>query len=159
MREKIIKVYKFAELSEHIQDKVITDLYDINLDYEWAGYLTEDAKDIGLDITNICIEKNICEGKFTQSMVKVAQNIMLVHGEEASTYIAAREFLASFSLLGNGAVDEIAKQDLIDEFKHSLLEEYLIMFRKEYEYLTSRSAIEEMIEANDYEFTIEGKLA
>jgi len=37
-------------------------------------------------------------------------------------------------------------------------EEYLSLLRQEYEYLTSKDAIVETIQANDYEFTEEGKL-
>ena len=47
---------------------------------------------------------------------------------------------------------------LDDEFRVSILEDYRIMLQKQYEYLCSEEAIIETIEANDYEFTEDGKL-
>jgi len=38
------------------------------------------------------------------------------------------------------------------------MEEYLHIFRKQFEYLESREAIQETIEANDYDFTENGKI-
>jgi hypothetical protein len=44
------------------------------------------------------------------------------------------------------------------EFLCDLLEDYRIILSKEYNYQTSEETIKETIEANDYEFTAEGKL-
>ena len=49
-------------------------------------------------------------------------------------------------------------QALEAEFLKSILEDYSIILQKEYEYLTSREAVEETIEANDYHFTENGNL-
>ena len=48
--------------------------------------------------------------------------------------------------------------DLENEFLQSLLEDYSIMLQNESEYLQSAEAIRETIEANEYEFTEDGKL-
>jgi hypothetical protein len=47
-------------------------------------------------------------------------------------------------------------QDLAEEFEREILECYLTILRKEYEYLTSEEAIIETIQANEYEFTEDG---
>lgn len=48
--------------------------------------------------------------------------------------------------------------ELESEYFNLLLEDYRIMLNKEYEYLTSDEVIKETIEANEYEFTEDGKL-
>ncbi len=45
-----------------------------------------------------------------------------------------------------------------DEFLKELLEDYRIILQKEYEYQTSEEAIIGTIEANEYEFTQDGKM-
>lgn len=47
-------------------------------------------------------------------------------------------------------------QDLAEEFEREILECYLTILRKEYEYLTSEDVIIETIQANEYEFTEDG---
>jgi len=63
----------------------------------------------------------------------------------------------------SGISDEDCKDEKLDElgeeFTKAILEEYLSMLKKEYEYLTSDEAVKEMIEANEYEFTEKGKRA
>ena len=48
--------------------------------------------------------------------------------------------------------------DAITDWLRGILEDLRIELRKDYEYLTSREAIEETIRANDYEFTEDGQL-
>lgn len=48
MREKIVKLYKFDELSERAQDKAIQELWDINVDSSyWFESTIEDIKELG----------------------------------------------------------------------------------------------------------------
>ena len=51
-----------------------------------------------------------------------------------------------------------AQADDIDGWLTGTLEDMRIALQKEYEYLTSRESIEDTIKANEYEFTIDGKL-
>jgi hypothetical protein len=48
--------------------------------------------------------------------------------------------------------------ELESEFEADLISEYAHMLQREYDYLTSEEAIRETIEANDYDFTEDGKL-
>ena len=48
-------------------------------------------------------------------------------------------------------------QDIEDDFLKSLCEDYRILLQHQYEYLTSEEVIIETIEANEYEFTQDGK--
>ena len=55
--------------------------------------------------------------------------------------------------------NEECMQSEEDDFLQSLCEDYRIILRNEYEYLTSEEAIIETIESNEYYFTEDGKLA
>jgi hypothetical protein len=49
-------------------------------------------------------------------------------------------------------------EDLDEEYQKEFSEEVLSMLRKEYEYMVSDEYIIEMFEANEYEFTDQGRL-
>lgn len=162
-----IKIYKFKELSETAKEKAISNLSDINVDYDWWDFIYEDAERIGLKITSFNVESsNYCNGKFTQPVDKVVEAILKEHGEECDTYKAAERFLARSvptkeawekSNKGNCYLEEelIAMENT---FTSSILYSYKNMLKKEYEYKLSKEAIIETIEANGYEFTEDGKL-
>ncbi|KKK46644.1 hypothetical protein LCGC14_3163200, partial [marine sediment metagenome] len=87
-----------------------------------------------------------------------------------TTHATAETFLSERDdIIGNADRDEnggFLNEDGLDErldkveaeFLRDILEDYLILFREEYEYLTSRKTIIETIEANDYDFTEDGKI-
>jgi hypothetical protein len=52
-----------------------------------------------------------------------------------------------------------ACQDLLEQLRHDACQEIYSSLEKEYEYLTGRGAILGTIEANEYEFTEDGRLA
>ncbi len=156
-QETIIKTYyKFKELSEEAQEKAIEKLWDLNVDPEWWESTYDDAKTIGLKITGFDINHgNKIHGNFTISATECAELIMKNHGESCDTYILAREFIADCDRKEENT-DE--REELEVEFERAIKEEYLSILRKEYEYLTSREAIIECINSNDYEFNEEGRL-
>ena len=49
-------------------------------------------------------------------------------------------------------------KELCEEFQRTICEDYLIILQMECEYLTSEEAVIETIEANEYEFTVDGDL-
>jgi hypothetical protein len=164
------KVYKFSELSEQAKEKVIDSFYYVNVEYDWYDSVYSDAAEIGLKITGFDID--YCEGEFTMSGSEVADKIISNHGEVCETYKTAKEFLNDWSKLVEKYSDGVKlhqvaedkewdfdqeSDELEEEFKKSLLEDYRIILTKEYEYLTSREAIIETIACNDFEFTREGK--
>lgn len=165
------KVYKFEELTEAQKEKAIEKLYDINVDFDWWQFVYEDAENIGLKITGFDIDRgSFCEGKFLLSANEVAQNILNNHGEICETYKTAKTFMEEWQPVFNEYMDEISPKyesgesedklmELEDDFLKSLLEDYRIMLSKEYDYKTSKEAIIETINANDYEFDEEGNLA
>lgn len=170
MRTIRIKLYKFSELSKDAQEKAIESLSDINVDYDWWEFIYEDAKNIGLRITSFDLDRNRhAKGEFMLAANEVAQNIFNEHGEGCETYKTAKSFMEEWQPVFNNYIDETHEdyessdsedklQDMENEFLKSLLEDYSIMLQKEYEYETSDKAIIETIEANEYEFTKDGKL-
>jgi hypothetical protein len=167
-------VYKFDELSEEGKQKAIEGLWDINVDYEWWDFAYEDAKLIGVKINGFDIDRgSYCDIKLINGEIAICQAILKSHGEMCDTFKMAEKFLPQLqSALSDYEIanddDDIdydvyleaqdKYNDLKDEFKNELQEKYLIILRKEYEYLTSEEAIIETIEANDYDFTEDGKL-
>ncbi len=171
MRTIETTVYSFNELSEQAKEKAIERLYDINVDYDWWDSTYEDAKNIGLQIDTFDLDRNRhAKGSFNLSAPEIAANILRDHGKDCETYKTAANFLEDHSPIFAQYMDESNEetyesskledelQDLETEFLNSLLEDYSILLQREYEYLTSEAAIIETIEANEYEFTENGKL-
>jgi hypothetical protein len=160
---KEIEVYDFSELGKDAQDKAIENLYDLNVDSDWWDSVYVDAEDVGLKITGFDIDRgSYVKGYFIYSAVDTAKRIIEDHGKDCETYKTATAYLAEREGIAQEPEndDEIegALDDLDEEFRKSILEDYRIMLKKDYEYLTSRESIIETIEANEYEFTANGKL-
>ena len=171
MKTKTYNVYKFAELDEDEQNKAIQNLYDINVDHDWWDCTFEDAKNIGLTITEFD-ERTIKGTLYDADEAVVA--IKKDHGDMCETWIDAVQYEAEKAKLvikhSNGidctVVDEDNEydfdedcDDLDKEFQHRLLEDYRIMLEKDYEYLTGYEAIAETLIANEYDFDEDGKIS
>jgi hypothetical protein len=61
------------------------------------------------------------------------------------------DWLAEFKYSGEA-------QEIEDNYRKALLEDYLSILYKEYDYQTSREQIIESIRANDYNFTLDGSI-
>ena len=174
MREdtKITKVYRFEELSEEAQEKAMERLYEINVDYEWWENVYEDAKNIGIRIEGFDLGRgSYCRGQFLQDELDVAKAILENHSMICETYKDAYEFVWAMAEAEyeyrrwyDAAEDEddfdagYECPDLLEDFRQAIFEDYRSMLRHEYDYLTSEEAIRETIDANEYEFTENGKL-
>lgn len=164
MRVIEIKVYKFDELTEEGKRKAVENLYDINIDHGWWNYIYEDAENIGIKITEFDIDRGAyCHGDIITSAPEVIEAIIANHGKDCETYKTAMRYKPTFdelATLRDG--DDNSFEDKFEgaehEFLQDILEDYRIMLQKEYEYQTSEEAIIETIDANDYEFTENGKL-
>ena len=173
MKERIRKdiVYKFDELSEEAKEKAIERLADINVDYEWWNGVYEDAENIGLKIVEFDLDRGpYAKGVFKLSANEVAQNIINNHGDMTETYKTARGFMDQWEPVFSEYMDEKSEHyesresedkmmELEDEFLKSLCEDYRIILQHEWDYLVSEEAIRETIEANEYEFTEDGRIA
>jgi hypothetical protein len=170
MKQKVINLYSFDELSEKAKQKATENLWDINVYFEWWQLTYEDAARVGIEITGFDIDReSYCKGNIDDS-VTTAHKIIEFYGNECETYKTAEAFLKerdeiidTASKDENGDFEDERQLDNTlneceEEFKKSILEDYRIMLQKEYEGLTSKEAIIETIEANEYTFTIDGEL-
>jgi len=164
--EDFVTTYKFDELPENLQEKVIENLYDINVNYDWWDNIYEDAKQIGLRIIGFDIDRgSYCSGELIQSMTECIRRILQNHGEACDTYRTALDYKRQLSEIESRRTEdneyEIDNEveDLESEFVKAICEDYLKMLRGEYEYLTSREAIKETIENNDWDFNNRGRIA
>lgn len=150
MKTKTINVFSYDELSEDAKEKALEKFYDLNVSFDWWEYLYEDAERIGLKITEFDLGRgHYARGKLLKSVGEVCAAILAEHGKTCETFKLAEEYYRRKR--ENRPFDE-------EEFRDLLLEEYVTLLDREYEYQTSREAIEEGIRANEYEFTEDGKL-
>ncbi len=177
MKIKQIETFKFSELSEKAKEKALEKLCDLNVDHAWWEFVYEYAARSGLKITgfDLCRRRG-ATGKFILNPSDAAKSFVSEHGEACETRVTSEAYLKDLADLQSGfettgkALDPeydldddrefaSALEDLNADFLRSILEDYSIMLQKEYEYLTSEAAIIESIEANDYDFTVDGKIA
>ncbi len=173
MRTVRVKVYKFEELAEKIQKKVLAENYGINTEYNWWDGTYEDAARIGLKIEGFDLDRpNYCNGKLTKEFYEVRQLIKKEHGEECDTFKLAVEYGTKWDNLVHQHSDgkdtervseenaekfDILADELEEEFKNALLNDYKKILRDEYQYLNSDEAIKETIQANEYEYHADGR--
>lgn len=169
-----IKLYKFSELSENAKQKAIEKFAEVNTDYEWYESIIEDAKNIGLRISEFELyNSHKIDGTFISSAYECANAIAKEHGEVCETHKSAKLFIEDYNKLVEKFSDGINKEQVTEEneydfdnwldekeedFLQLILEDYLTILQNEYEYQQSDKAIIETIEANDYDFTEDGKL-
>ena len=171
MKTITVNLYSFNELNGEAKKVAIEKLSDINVDYQWWECTYEDAKNIGLKITGFGLDRNRhATGSFLLSASEVAANVLSQHGNECETYKTAENFMNEWQPIFNDYMNEDGENyesheledklnDLESEFLDSLLEDYSIILQNECDYLQSEEAIIQTIEANDYFFTENGKLA
>jgi hypothetical protein len=169
MRTIETTVYTFAELSEQGKDNAVERLSDINTSHIWYEFTYDDAKNVGMSIGGFDLDRGRSIDLEVDDYQETANKIMKEHGETCDTYKNAIQFIAERDALvskysnGGNKVPEENENDFdceLDEletdYKKTLEEDYLKLLRNEYEYLSSREAIIETIEANEYEFTEDG---
>ncbi len=163
MKTHTITTYSYDELRERAKENAINNLYDLNVMDQWWDSVYEDAKNIGLQITEFDLDR-YTKGDFINSAFDTAMLIIDNHGENTETYQTAINYLEDRDCLycGGGKGEwyiDGKLEDLDIEFLRSLCEDYYsIILQKEYEFLCSRETIEETIRVNEYEFTEDGKL-
>jgi hypothetical protein len=174
MKTVSINTYKFSELSDEVKQKAIKNLCDINVNYDWWDSTYDDAKTIGLLLSGFDLDRNRhAKGHLVDSLPESCRLIKANHGENCETYKTAIAYLSDYDDLVEKYSDGINKDvvaednfwefdkeadELEEEYLKDILEDYACILQREYEYLTSEEAIISTIEANDYDFTIDGKI-
>ena len=180
MRKMTVTVYSFAELSEAAQERALNEFRYIDVDGDWYEdvYYTIRAagKLIGLDIGDIHFDTYLycifdANYEYARGAVKaiqaefphatdlhdVARKLQALqkrHFYSLSCAVTEGRTTNRYSCFRFGEDYECDLGDIIDDFARWAR----ILLRDEYKYLTSDEAVQEAIEANEYEFTEEGKL-
>lgn len=169
------EVYAFDELSDDVKENAINNLREINVNYDWWYCTYETFIELGISIKHFDLgRKSEIDIDLYYSHDEVARNIIYTFGENglranAEYFIEQRDKLVKELGEGNeidgysvkeGNEEEFDERvETIEEFYFNGLErDILYWLRCEYEYLMSDEAIIDTIEANEYEFTKEGKL-
>ena len=182
MREMTVTVYSFNELSDDAKKRALNAFRDINVEYDWWTYGAYDTirtagRLLGLDIDRInfdtdsyCIfnadyeyvrgAAKAVKAEFPQDtklhdVARKLQDLQKRHFYSLSCAVTKGQSMNYYRCFRFGEDYECEDLgDIIDDFAHWAR----ILLRDEYEYLTSDEAVQEAIEANEYEFTEEGKL-
>lgn len=161
------KVYKFDGLNENAKQKAIEwFLNSFEDSFAWED-VKEDAEQIGLKLISLS-DNRPNEGEFMLSANEVAQNILNNHGNMCETYKTAEKFMDEWQPVFNNYMDESHEdyeskesedklQEIEDDFLQALLEDYRILYNSAIENCNSDEYITEQIQANEYEFTADGR--
>lgn len=168
-KTKTITLYNFDELNDEAKETA-RNWFRECMDHDWYETVYEDAENIGLRITSFDIGRsNEIEGKFIESARECAQQIVDEHGDTCETYKTAEKFLKERDEIVDTAerdengdfVSEYELDQKLDEceeqFLKSILEDYLVNLRNEYEYINSDESVDESIMANEYTFRENGR--
>ena len=176
---KTITLYAIDELSETAREKAIQELWDINVDCEWWDFIVEEAAKFGIRIDEFDLDHRTIKGGLTEQLLDSAQSIISETGSSCDIHTVAEEYVEKYmeaykewrknqdedgceAWTDDNWLTEFKYSDedgeLCDEYKKAILEEYLVILRREEDYLTSSSAILDTIRANEYTFTEEGKM-
>ena len=174
---KTITLYSFSELSESVQDKVVENMWEINVHYDWWEAVYEDAENIGIDIKEFDLDHGTISGELDWHLIDSINSVLSEHGESTDTYSVAKSYLEDYNEeykkwivnQDTSGCEDWSEDDWYNEFRFSdevdnmalnyrkdMLETYRVLLNKEYDYLTSREAIIETILVNDYVFTEDG---
>lgn len=162
------KTYEFSELSEEVQEKVIQDNYDWNVSNSfWYEFAVEDLHtdlrdNYGIEFENVYWDLD--RGSFAYldhpSIVDV-DKFLKKAGFDLRTKDAKElqeDACINTRHFGGGTAVNYCNHDDLTECLRERLEEFLSDLRKEYDYQTSREAIVESLEVNEYRFLENGDI-
>jgi|TARA_Y100000289_G_C3902601_1_gene140070 hypothetical protein len=163
MRTIEIKVYKFEELDKQTQEKVIENYRYINVeDSSWYYWIQEDFSRLGLEIQEFNLDRGNYAKIYIDNFEDTSKNIIEYFGDSVLIKQTAKNYLDEFNKIqANFKEDEDIERELEildEEYEKEYSEDILSYLRANYEYEISDQAIIETIEANDYDFTNNGKI-
>lgn len=173
------KAYQFKELDEQTKKKAIDNYRDIGVDDGyWHGVLKEDLNYVGIELRSFDIERGSFAEIHSEDFYETCEKIIETHGENCETHKIAERYIKEYNSIkekmdnleeyenDNSDEEHLNKlmqldkdlEDLDEEYEKEFSEEVLSMLRREFEYQTSDEYIIDMFDANEYEFTDQGKL-
>jgi hypothetical protein len=164
-----VKLYKFNELPEEVQDKVITNNRGINTENsDWWYFSFDTWKEVGVRIEHFDLYKMDIGISLFYSEEQTAESILSFLGDNENYEFARRylEYKKKLDKTYENEFDEWGECEEYDDelydanhlFQDDLKNALLSWLREEMEYCESDQAIIDTIEANDYDFDINGKI-
>ena len=158
-----IKVYKFEELDKPTKEKVIENYKYINVeDTFWYDWIKEDFKRLGLEIQEIDLGRRNYIKIYIDNFKDTSESILQEFGDSVGVKQTAKNYLDEYEKIqANFKEDEDVEREveLLDiEYEKEYSEDILSYLRLNYEWEITDEAIINTIEANDYDFTTDGKI-
>ncbi len=152
------KAYQFEELDEQTKEKAIDNYRHLGVYDDWYDFIKHDLKEVGIELRSFDIDRASYAEIHIDYFFETCEKIIETHGENCETYKIAERYIKEYNEIHQHIHDDDAIECLDEEYQKEFSEEVLSMLRREYEYMTSDEYVIEMFEANEYEFTEEGKL-
>ena len=156
MQTKTYNVYTYDELNKKQQQKVLENLYDINIDYDWWDFVECDGSQVKLE--SFDYDHGKCSILFENSAPETALAILKNHGATCDTYKTSNAFMIEYNKEQRKPEGQQEIEALEREYQKDLSYNYLKLLMSDYEYRTSEEAIVKTIQANEYMFTENGKI-
>ena len=142
MRQETVNIYKFKELSEDVQKKLIDKYRYTQVEYNWWELIEEEIKEQGGKLVKFKLNTFYIKLEIDYP-IDFAKAIVANHGKECDTYIISEDFISG-ELSGK-------------EYVKAISEEYLSILRQEYEYLTPDEYVREELIDIDGEYYEDGR--
>jgi hypothetical protein len=158
-----IKVYEFDELDKQTKEKVIENYRYINVDDTfWYDWIKDDFNRLGLEIRSFDLDRGSFAEIHIEDFQETSNNIIEEFGGSVLIKQTAKNYIDEYNKIqANYKEDEDIERELEildEEYQKEYSEDILSYLRAQYEYQISDEAIIETIEANDYDFTTDGKI-
>ena len=158
-----IKVYRFEELDKQTKEKVIENYRYINVDNTfWYDCIKEEFNSLGLEIRSFDLDRGSFAEIHIEDFEETSKNIIEEFGDNVPIQKTAKNYIDEFNKIqANFKEDEDIERELeiLDEkYQREYSEDILSYLRSSYDWEISDEAITETIEANDYDFTTDGKI-
>jgi hypothetical protein len=158
-----IKVYRFEELDKQTKEKVIENYRYINVDNTfWYDCIKEEFNSLGLEIRSFDLDRGSFAEIHIEDFEETSKNIIEEFGDNVPIQKTAKNYIDEFNKIqANFKEDEDIERELeiLDEkYQREYSEDILSYLRSSYDWEISDEAIYQTIEANDYDFTTDGKI-
>ena len=158
-----IKLYKYEELDKQTREKVIENYRYINVeDTFWYDWIKEDFSRLGLEIQEFDLNNPNYAKIYINNFEDTSKNIIEEFGDNVLIKQTAKNYIDEYNKIqANFKDDEDIERELEildEEYEKEYSEDILSYLKANYEWEISDEAITNTIEANDYDFTTEGKI-
>ena len=158
-----INVYKLKQLDKQTKEKVIENYRYINVeDTFWYDFIKEDFIRLGLEIRSFDLDRGSFAEIHIDDFEETSKSIIKEFGDSVAIKQTAKNYLDKYNKIqANFKEDEDIERELEildEEYQREFEVDILSYLRAEYESDISDEAVIDTIEANDYDFTTEGKI-